>query len=68
MATRKDIFFTINDDGEVSIQVKGAPGGDCLELTKAIEEALGIVSDRQHTSEFYQQEESETIEIGSGKG
>jgi hypothetical protein len=66
MATRKDIFFTIDDDGEVKIEVKGLPGADCLELTKSIEEALGIVSDRQHTSEYYQQEESEKVEVGSG--
>jgi hypothetical protein len=66
MATRKDIFFTIDENGEVKIEVKGAPGADCMALTKEIEEALGIVSDRQHTSEYYQQEESQKIELGNG--
>jgi len=67
MATKKDIFFTINDDGEVTIKVEGAPGADCTELTKSIEEALGIVSERQYTSEYYQQEETQEIDVGSGE-
>lgn len=66
MATRKDIIFTIDDDGEVTIKVEGAPGADCTDLTKSIEEALGIVSDRQFTSEYYQQEEKQEIDVGSG--
>jgi hypothetical protein len=66
MATRKDIFFTIDDNGEVRIEVKGAPGADCTALTKEIEEALGIVSDRQYTGEYYQQEETQHVELGGG--
>ena len=65
MATKKDIFFTIDENGEVKIEVKGAPGEDCLKLTKEIEEALGLVGERTHTSEFYQREE-QTVEVGSG--
>ena len=67
MATKKDIFFTIDENGEVKIEVKGAPGEDCLALTKEIEEALGLVGERQMTSEYYQQEE-QTVEVESGKG
>lgn len=67
MATKKDIFFTIDENGEVKIEVKGAPGEDCMKLTKEIEEALGLVSDRQMTSEFFQKEEQQ-VEVGSGSG
>jgi len=67
MATKKDIFFTIDEDGEVKIEVKGAPGEDCMALTKEIEEALGIVGERQMTSEYYQKEEQQ-VEVGSGNG
>lgn len=67
MATKKDIFFTIDENGEVKIEVKGAPGEDCMKLTKEIEEALGLVSDRQMTSEYFQQEEQK-VEVGSGQG
>ena len=67
MATKKDIFFTIDENGEVKIEVKGAPGEDCMKLTKEIEEALGLVGERQMTSEYYQQEEQK-VEVGSGQG
>jgi hypothetical protein len=67
MATKKDIFFTIDENGEVKIEVKGAPGEDCMKLTREIEEALGLVGDRQMTGEYYQREE-QTIEVGSGNG
>jgi hypothetical protein len=67
MATKKDIFFTIDENGEVKIEVKGAPGEDCLALTQEIEEALGLVGERQMTSEYYQQEEQK-VEVESGNG
>ena len=55
MAVRQEIDIEITADGEVKLTVRGAPGGECLELTKALEEALGLVTDRQMTSEYYQQ-------------
>jgi hypothetical protein len=65
MASRREIKFTIDEQGEVSIQVLGAKGEDCERLTREIELALGIVTERQHTSEYYQQTEvGETIETG----
>ncbi len=67
MATKKDIFFTIDENGEVKIEVKGAPGEDCMKLTKEIEEALGLVGERSMTAEYYQQEETK-VEVGSGNG
>lgn len=53
MASRKQIDFTIDEEGNVSIEVKGVAGADCEKLTREIEEALGIVSERSRTSEFY---------------
>ena len=67
MATKKTVSFTIDENGEVKIEVKGAPGEDCMKLTKEIEEALGLVEERSMTSEYYQQEETH-IEVGSGDG
>jgi len=67
VATKKSITFTIDDNGEVKIEVKGAPGEDCMKLTKEIEEALGLVEERQMTSEFFQKEETH-VEVGSGGG
>lgn len=53
MASRKQIDFTIDEEGNVSIQVKGVAGAECEKLTREIEEALGVVSDRSRTSEYY---------------
>lgn len=55
MAVKHEIDITITPDGEVKLTVKGVPGDQCLELTRALEEALGVVTDRQKTSEFYQE-------------
>ena len=55
MAKRREIQFNIDDEGNVSIEVKGVDGGDCERLTREIEEALGVVSSRQRTSEFYKE-------------
>ncbi len=65
MATRKQIDFTIDEEGNVSIQVKGVGGADCEKLTREIEAALGVVSERTRTSEFYiQTEQTEKITLG----
>lgn len=63
---KRELEIEITPDGEVKIKVKGASGGECLELTKALEEALGVVVDRQMTSEYYHAEVSteETVKIG----
>ncbi|MBS7380637.1 MAG: DUF2997 domain-containing protein [Bradymonadales bacterium] len=57
MAVKQEIEFSIKPDGSVDIAVKGAKGKSCTELTREIEEALGIVRNREYTSEYYQQEE-----------
>lgn len=65
MATRREIQFTIDDNGEVSIQVLGVKGAECERVTREIELALGVVHTRQHTSEYYQEAEiTEKVESG----
>lgn len=66
MVTKKDIIITIGPDGEVKLEVKGVPGADCLDLTKFLEDELGDVTDRQHTSEYYQEEEEVRIKVSGG--
>lgn len=66
MAKKQELEFTIDDDGKISIKVIGAQGKECLELTKAIEEALGIVVDRQKTPDFYVQPNEQKIEGQQG--
>jgi hypothetical protein len=67
-AKKQELEFTIDDDGKITVKVVGASGPECLEMTKAIEEALGIVVDRQKTSEFYQQPAREKTEIDRDRG
>jgi Protein of unknown function (DUF2997) len=56
MADKQELEFNIDEEGNVTIKVIGGSGASCLDLTKGIEEALGLVTDRQKTSEFYEQE------------
>lgn len=51
---KQEIEVTISSDGQVSLRPKGAKGADCLELTRAIEEAVGEVERREFTSEYYE--------------
>jgi len=52
---KQELMISIGPDGNVNIEVKGIPGGDCLDITKEIEEELGVVTNRDYTSEYYQQ-------------
>jgi hypothetical protein len=54
---KQDIEIVINAKGEVTFQVKGMKGGNCLSETKFLEQALGgdaAVVEQQKTSEFYE--------------
>ena len=63
---RQELQIEITPDGEVKLTVKGAPGGECLELTKKLEEELGIIVEREMTSEYYQHEvhAEGTVKVG----
>lgn len=63
MAKKEELEITIDKNGEVQIHVQGVDGGSCLELTKELEEALGIVRGREKTSEYYKEGETESVRI-----
>ena len=50
----QELEIIIAADGKVSVKVAGAGGGQCLELTRPLEEALGVVEQREFTAEYYQ--------------
>lgn len=55
---KQDIEIVINPKGEVTFEVKGVKGGNCLTETKFLEQALGgDVIDQQRTAEFYETSE-----------
>lgn len=68
MAEKQELEITINKKGDVQIHVQGVDGKSCLEMTKELEEALGIVTLRENTSEFYKQENTQESEIHGESG
>ena len=48
------IEVIVSPKGETSIQTKGYAGADCLQASKFLEQALGVVAQDSKTSEFYQ--------------
>jgi hypothetical protein len=66
MAVKHELEIEISPTGEIQLKVKGVAGEGCLELTRALEEELGIVVEREKTSEYYQAEVDveETVTVG----
>ncbi len=58
MAQKQELEISISESGDVSINVIGAKGKKCLDLTKEFEEAVGIVTNRETKSSFYESENS----------
>ena len=51
----EEIEVTIEKDGRVRIQVRGVKGEACLDLTQALEQALGgVIEERSMTPEAYE--------------
>ncbi len=66
MAVKHELEIVISPSGEIQLKVKGMAGDGCLELTKALEEELGLVLEREKTSEYYQAavDVEETVTVG----
>jgi hypothetical protein len=50
---RQEITVTIDQEGQVTVNVSGIDGPDCLAATEALEQALGAVRSRERTPEYY---------------
>ena len=55
---QQSIKFTIRQDGTVTEEVIGVVGNDCENLTKRIEERLGVVERVEHKLDYYQQKQT----------
>jgi len=53
MASKKMIVH-IGRDGATTIRVEGGEGDSCLLFTRSLEEALGVVQQREFTAEYYE--------------
>ena len=53
MPEQQKLKFTIRQDGYVTEEASGFTSHQCVELTKQIEEKLGVLDTRQFNPEFY---------------
>ena len=53
------IEVVVSPKGESTIQTKGYSGGECLQASKFLEQALGVVASEQKTGEYYQSIENQ---------
>lgn len=60
MSKKEELEISISNTGEVTINVIGAKGKSCIDMTKDLEESLGIIKSFEKKSEFYQREENNT--------
>ena len=56
--SQQTIKFTIRQDGTVTEEVMGVIGNECENLTKRIEERLGVVERVEHKAEYYEQKQT----------
>ncbi|MDR0312974.1 MAG: DUF2997 domain-containing protein [Treponema sp.] len=66
MPKKQELDIQIAYDGTVTINVLDGKGKTCLDLTKDLEESLGVVLDRETKPSFYEQEEPEAVRIQRG--
>ncbi len=61
---QQKIKFTIRQDGTVTEEVMGVVGNECENLTKRIEERLGVVQKVEHKASYKASyyEQKQTIE------
>ena len=65
--SKAEITLEIDDDGNIRLEVSGVKGKDCEALTADLEAALGVVSERKRTHEYYVPEENRLkIQLGDG--
>ena len=53
MAAKKMIVH-IGRDGAATIRVEGGEGDSCLLFTRSLEQALGVVQQREFATEYYE--------------
>ncbi len=63
----EEMEISIDKEGRITVKVHGARGTSCLALTRDLENAVGVVEQRKHTAEFYEQiaESREFQRLGS---
>jgi hypothetical protein len=60
MSKKQELEISISDTGEVTVNVLGAKGKKCMDMTKELEDSLGVITSFEKKPEFYEQEETGT--------
>ncbi len=63
---KQELEIEISSKGEVTINVIGAKGKSCIDMTKDFEKSLGVLKSFEKKSEFYQQEERTNAYVQEG--
>lgn len=50
-----EVIAKVGPKGEVIVEVEGAKGKSCVDLTKDLEEALGSVESRKKKTDYWKQ-------------
>ena len=50
----KKVRIRIGLDGRTQFKVEGGQGADCIDFTRALEQAVGIVENRELTSDYHE--------------
>jgi hypothetical protein len=59
----QQIEIHVDCDGNVTVHVEGVTGEECIRITRTLEEALGLVTDRSFCAEYFEEQVSErTVE------
>lgn len=66
MSKKEELEISISNTGEVTINVIGAKGKSCIDMTKDLEESLGIIKSFEKKSEFYQEDNTQNTSIYGG--
>ena len=67
MARKEELEISISNTGEVTINVIGVKGKSCVDITKDLEESLGIMKYFERKSEFYQQDNNQNTSQYGGR-
>ena len=52
----QQIEIQVDRDGNVTVHVEGVKGEECIRITKCLEEALGALTDRSFTTEYFEEQ------------
>jgi len=65
MPNKQEIEFIIRPDGNVEERVIGVAGPECEKITAHIESALGMISQRERSSQYFSEGQSSDSTVAS---